>query len=110
MFYYNNRVNEEILEMEREENLWKNTQTYNIGRDDWTLIDCRTNKTVTKADLNGKWILMYFGFAHCPDICPETMEKVMDIMDIHLNNKKSNPELKGRFLNRVYRFRPGYSV
>ena len=64
-FAYLENYNKQKLLIEKEENLWKNTQTYAIGRDDWTLVDCRTNKVVTKADLNGKWILMYFGFAHC---------------------------------------------
>ena len=82
-----------MLRIEKEENLWSNSQTYHIGRDDWTLTDCRTNNVVTKEDLNGKWILMYFGFAHCPDICPETMEKVMDIIDIHAKEQKSNSKL-----------------
>lgn len=27
----------------------------------------------TNDDLNGNWTLMFFGYTHCPDICPTTM-------------------------------------
>ena len=27
----------------------------------------------TNDDLNGNWTLMFFGYTHCPDICPMTM-------------------------------------
>jgi len=95
VFYgYIKHRREEELKLEREENLWKNTRNdgMGIGRDDWTLINCATGNTVTKKDLSGKWVLMYFGFSHCPDICPETMEKVMDIVEIH--NKAAESDKK----------------
>jgi protein SCO1/2 len=31
------------------------------------------NMPFTNDDLRGRWTLMFFGYTHCPDICPTTM-------------------------------------
>ncbi|MNS68832.1 hypothetical protein D3C72_1021240 [compost metagenome] len=31
-------------------------------------------KPFTIADLKGKWVWLYFGFTHCPDVCPAAMD------------------------------------
>jgi protein SCO1 len=33
-------------------------------------------KTVTDADLRGKYALVYFGYTFCPDVCPTTLNEV----------------------------------
>ncbi|MGE3774065.1 MAG: SCO family protein [Gammaproteobacteria bacterium] len=30
-------------------------------------------KPLTEADLRGRWTLVFFGFTHCPDVCPGTL-------------------------------------
>tara|TARA_Y100001958_G_C21220699_1_gene546057 strand:+ start:653 stop:1288 length:636 start_codon:yes stop_codon:yes gene_type:complete len=35
-----------------------------------------------KADLKGKWTLMYFGFTRCPDECPTTMYQMSKLVKV----------------------------
>jgi protein SCO1/2 len=44
------------------------------------LIDTR-GKPFTNANLLGEFALLYFGFTHCPDICPDELEKVAEAVD-----------------------------
>ncbi|KAK4168605.1 SCO1/SenC-domain-containing protein [Cladorrhinum sp. PSN259] len=45
------------------------------------LID-QEGKTVTEQDLKGRYSLVYFGFTHCPDICPEELDKMARMFDL----------------------------
>ncbi|KAI6171680.1 Transcription initiation factor IIF subunit alpha [Aphelenchoides besseyi] len=47
---------------------------------EWQLVDT-DGKVGGSADHIGKWVLMYFGFTNCPDICPDEIEKMVDIVD-----------------------------
>jgi len=42
----------------------------------FTLVDT-SGKTVTDKDFRGRYMLVFFGFTHCPDICPTELQ-VMD--------------------------------
>src|ERR1051325_375073 len=33
-------------------------------------------RTVTEADYRGKWLLIYFGYTSCPDVCPTVLNEI----------------------------------
>ena len=54
------------------------------------------NKTITQESFNGPLTAIFFGFTHCPDVCPMTLNK----MDIVINKlKKKNKTLKVFFIS-----------
>jgi protein SCO1/2 len=45
----------------------------------FTLTD-HHGRTVTEADFRGKYLLIYFGYTYCPDVCPTTLQTITDAM------------------------------
>ncbi len=41
----------------------------------FSLVD-QDGKTVTNTALEGKWLLIYFGYTHCPDACPTALNNI----------------------------------
>ncbi len=41
----------------------------------FTLVD-PAGRTVTPADFKGRWMLVYFGYTTCPDVCPTTLQSI----------------------------------
>ena len=37
-------------------------------------------KTVTDADLRGHPFLVYFGYTHCPNVCPTTLAQISEVL------------------------------
>jgi protein SCO1/2 len=46
----------------------------------FTLVD-HTGKTVTEKDFRGRYMLVYFGFTHCPDVCPTGLQVMAAALD-----------------------------
>ncbi|KAF2397437.1 protein sco1 [Trichodelitschia bisporula] len=59
-------------------------QTKGIGKPKvggpFSLID-HEGRPFTSEDLKGKYSLVYFGFTNCPDICPDELDKMADMID-----------------------------
>lgn len=49
-----------------------------IGTLNWSLTD-QFGKRRQVSEFRGQWVMLYFGFCHCPDICPEELEKLTDV-------------------------------
>ena len=45
------------------------------------LVDTRDGKTVTDQNFKGKWLLVYFGYTHCPDACPTALNDLSLALD-----------------------------
>lgn len=40
-----------------------------------------TGATRTQRDYAGRWMLVFFGFTNCPDICPTTLSEVASVIE-----------------------------
>ena len=47
----------------------------------FTLVD-GNGQTVTDASFAGKWMLVYFGYTHCPDACPTALQDMANATDM----------------------------
>ncbi|XP_053718522.1 protein SCO2 homolog, mitochondrial [Synchiropus splendidus] len=50
-----------------------------LGHGNFSLLDHRGQRK-TKKDFLGNWVLLYFGFTHCPDICPDELDKLSAVV------------------------------
>ncbi len=38
-------------------------------------------REVTDADFRGRWMMVYFGYTHCPDACPTALQDIANALD-----------------------------
>lgn len=55
---------------------WKLTDVHGHLPDLTFAMTSDTGKPVNQASFSGDVTLVYFGYTHCPDVCPETMAKL----------------------------------
>lgn len=48
------------------------------------------NNTITEESFDGPLTAIFFGFTHCPDICPMTLNKIDIVLDKIKENKKKD--------------------
>ncbi|QUM82543.1 SCO family protein [Moritella sp. 5] len=66
------------------------SQPKQISLPDFELGD---NKEYTKALFKGKWSLVFFGYASCPDICPTELYNLNNVANIMTDAGKTMPQV-----------------
>ncbi|MGH7116600.1 MAG: SCO family protein [Stellaceae bacterium] len=46
----------------------------------FTMTRAGDGKQVTEADYRGRVVLLYFGYTFCPDVCPETLSNLAEVL------------------------------
>eukprot|EP00668_Euglena_longa_P045611 GGOE01061284.1.p1 GENE.GGOE01061284.1~~GGOE01061284.1.p1 ORF type:complete len:226 (-),score=56.88 GGOE01061284.1:268-945(-) len=62
----------------------------------YTLVD-HFGRPKTQADFYGTWPLMYFGFTHCPDVCPQQLDRLGEALEL-VKNARPEARLSPMFL------------
>lgn len=57
----------------------------------WSLVD-HDGLPRTNLDFAGKYLLIYFGYTFCPDVCPEELEKMSKVIDDLRNSEGYSKE------------------
>jgi protein SCO1/2 len=78
---------------------------------DFSMVD-QAGRPVGRSDLGGKWRLIFFGFTHCPDICPATLQQlsiarqqlveagteVPDIVLVTVDPERDSPQIMASYV------------
>jgi protein SCO1 len=57
-------------------------------------LETAAGEPLTRADLEGKWSLLFFGFTNCPDICPDTLAVLDAVMgDLDTMGRERKPQV-----------------
>jgi protein SCO1/2 len=76
----------------------------------FNLVDSN-NRPVTDQTYRGKWMLIYFGYTYCPDVCPTTLQTISNVLDqlgdkaakiapifITVDPERDTPEAVGQYV------------
>ena len=64
----------------------------------WLLVDVDGN-LVSDEDYLGKFVLVYFGFTNCPDICPNELVKIGNIVNALDKNEATKDQVHPVFIS-----------
>ncbi|KAG0141751.1 hypothetical protein CROQUDRAFT_51267 [Cronartium quercuum f. sp. fusiforme G11] len=90
LFAYFKNEKMKVEERKKEEMANKSVGKVKVGGP-FELLNAKTGEIFTEKDLLGKFTLIYFGFTNCPDICPEELDKMCDVISRIKDDKLDIP-------------------
>ena len=64
------------------------TADTSLNRGSFSLVD-HSGHAVTQQNFRGSYLLIFFGYSHCPDICPTALTLIANVMDSLGENSKN---------------------
>ncbi|KAF0395033.1 SCO1 protein [Gigaspora margarita] len=95
LYLYFKHEKAKLIEKRKEELENKSAGKPQVGGP-FELID-HNGRLVTDKNFLGQFLLVYFGFTHCPDICPEELDKMSKVTE----NINSDPKL-GKIMTPIF--------
>lgn len=103
--------NDGTMQLSPADSAFKNTDVTGLGyARDFAMTD-HNGKPRTLADFKGKAVLVFFGFTHCPDVCPTTLAEMANVMQqlgpqadkvqvlfVSVDPERDTPELLGKYV------------
>lgn len=90
---------------------FKNTDVTGLGYAREFALTDHNGKPRTLADFKGKAVIIFFGFTHCPDVCPTTLGEMANVMQelgpqadkvqvlfITVDPERDTPELLAKYV------------
>lgn len=75
------RMEKQRMERKRIADMTKGVGRPKVGGPLDGLVDHNGHTIVDRSDLAGRYRLVYFGFTRCPDICPEELDKMAQMIE-----------------------------
>ena len=97
--------------IELEAGLWFGEQARALP--EFELVD-HNGQLLNRKRLTGKWSLMFFGYTHCPDICPASLQTMSDMVNaiedpdvaaavqvyfVSVDPERDNPQVLASYVN-----------
>ncbi|KAI7899689.1 SCO1/SenC-domain-containing protein [Cokeromyces recurvatus] len=82
IYFKNEKEKLKTLRAKRERDKIRKLGRPAIGQEPFELFNVNQGKRMTSKEiLQGHFSLVYFGFTHCPDICPEELDKMAEVVE-----------------------------